>query len=95
VLRDTRTVRGVSSTPRDIARDISIVSDKEAPSSSANYHSDPLRRTRKGRVNPLPQSKRQLKKARQAKARNNQQQANTIIKLANMREENISNLKKK
>jgi len=43
-----RTIRGVSSTPRDIARNISLDLDKPALSSSANYISDPLRRTRKG-----------------------------------------------
>jgi len=34
-----------------------------------DYIPDPLRRTRKGRTNPIPQSKTQLKKARQAKRR--------------------------
>jgi len=67
-----RTIRGVSSTLRDIARNISLDLDKQALSSSANYVSDPLRRTRKGRVNPLPQTKKQLKKARQAEARRNE-----------------------
>jgi len=62
--------RGISSTPRDIARDVSIESDKKIPEvSEDSYIPDLLRRTRKGRVNPLPQSKRQLKKARQAEAR--------------------------
>ena len=64
-----RIIRGVSSTPRDIARNTSLDLYKQALSSSANYVSDPLRRTRKGRVNPLPQSKKQLKKARQAETR--------------------------
>jgi len=45
---------------------------------------DPLRRTRKGRVNPLPQSKRQLKKARQANARHLKQQAITTTQLAKL-----------
>jgi len=63
-------LRQISSTPRDIARDISdqpannllSVSDKKD-------NCDPLRRTRKGRINPLPQTKKQLKQARKAKAR--------------------------
>jgi hypothetical protein len=56
-------IRGISATPRDIAREVS-----PEPQSS-NYLPDPLRRTRKGRVNPIPQTKRQLKKARQAENR--------------------------
>jgi len=74
ILRE-RTIRGVSSTPRGIARNISLDLDKQALSSSAHYVSDTLRRTRKGRVNPLPQSQKQLKKARQAEARRIQLQA--------------------
>jgi hypothetical protein len=34
-----------------------------------DYIPDPLRRTRKGKISPIPISKRQLKKARQAKRR--------------------------
>jgi len=90
-----RTIRGVSSTPRDIARNISLDFDKQALSSSANYISDPLRRTRKGRVNPLPQSKKQLKKTRQAEARRIQVQAKSNTRLANIREKIISNLRQK
>jgi len=68
-LRQSAIVRGISTTPRDIARNVSIEPDKKLPEVSVDsYVKDPLRRTRKGRVNPLPQSKRQLKKARQAKA---------------------------
>jgi hypothetical protein len=52
--------RAISATPRDIARE---VSPEDKPS---DYIPDPLRRTRKGRINPLHQSKRQLKKARKA-----------------------------
>ena len=52
--------REISTIPRDIARGVST--EKQ----SDNYIPDPLRRTRKGRVNPLPQSKRQLKEARKA-----------------------------
>jgi hypothetical protein len=53
--------REVSEIPRDIARE---VSPEDKP---AEYIPDPLRRTRKGRINPLPQTKTQLKKARKAK----------------------------
>jgi len=87
-----RILRGVSSTPRDIARNISLDLDKQALSSSANYVSDPLRRTRKRRVNPLPQSKKQLKKARQTKARQIQLKAKSNTKLPNIREKITSNL---
>jgi len=90
-----RTIRGVSSTPWDIATNISLDLDKQALSSSANCVSDPLRRTRKGRVNPLPQSKKQLTKARQAEARRIQLQAKSNTRLANIREKIISNLRQK
>jgi hypothetical protein len=53
--------RGVSETPRDIAREVSP--EKQLTTDIP----DPLRRTRKGRINPLPQTKNQLKKARKAK----------------------------
>jgi hypothetical protein len=49
--------RAISATPRDIARDIS------PETQSSSYISDPLRRTRKGRIQPIYQSKTQLKKA--------------------------------
>jgi hypothetical protein len=52
--------RAISETPRDIARGVS--QEKQ----SSDYIPDPLRRTRKEKINLLPQSKRQLKKARQA-----------------------------
>ena len=55
--------RGISSTPRDIARDISV--DKQEATVPTDSITEPLRRTRKGRINSRPQSKRQLKKARQ------------------------------
>jgi len=90
-----RTIRVVSSTPRDIPRNISLDLDKQALSSSANYISDPVRRTRKGRVNPLPQSKKQLKKARQAEARQIVLQAKSNIRLTNIREKIICNLRQK
>ena len=70
VLRREIGLRQVSSTPRDIARDINDQPANNLPSVSDNkYSCDPLKRTRRGRINPLPQSKKQLKKARQAKAR--------------------------
>jgi hypothetical protein len=53
--------REISATPRDIAREVS----PELPSS--NYISDPLRRTRSGRINPLPQTKSQRRKANKIK----------------------------
>jgi hypothetical protein len=52
--------RAISAIPRDIARGVS------PERQSSDYISDPLRRTRKGRINPTPQSKRQLKRARKA-----------------------------
>jgi len=88
-----RIIRGASSTPRDIARDTSLDLDEQALPSSANYHSDPLRRTRKGRVNPLPQTKKQFKKPRQAEARRATLQARSNTRLADIREEIISNLR--
>jgi hypothetical protein len=56
--------REVSTTPRDIARGVS------PEDTSISYIPDPLRRTWKGRINPTPKSKQQLKKARQAENRN-------------------------
>jgi len=71
--RQPAIVRGISTTPRDIARNLSMEPATKLPEVSViSYVKDPLRRTRKGRVNPLPQSKKQLKKARQAAARCNQ-----------------------
>ena len=52
--------REISTVPRDIAREVSP-DDKPL-----HKYSSVLRKTRQGRVNPLPQTKRQLKKARQA-----------------------------
>jgi len=65
--------RGISSTPRDIARDISVDLNTQEAIVPANYIIDPLRRTRKGRINPLPQTKKQFEKARQIKTRIKQQ----------------------
>jgi len=51
-------LREISSTPRDIARDIIDQSAKDLPDNSENQHScEPLRQTRQGRINPRPQSK--------------------------------------
>jgi len=92
-INSKETFREVSTIPRDIARDISIDTDRRIPEKSVDkYVSDPLRRTRKGRANPLPKSKRQLKKARQKEARRIEQQANTTIKLINIRQKIIDNL---
>jgi hypothetical protein len=55
--------RAILKMPRDIARGVSP-EDK-----SSDYIPDQLRGTRKGRINPLSKTKRQLKKARQAKKR--------------------------
>jgi hypothetical protein len=53
--------REISSTPRDIAREVSpeVTIPDVIPKQ--------LRQTRAGRINPLPQSKRQLKKDRKLK----------------------------
>jgi hypothetical protein len=53
--------REVSATPRDIAREVS----PELPSS--NYITDPSRRNRSGRINPLPRTKKQRRKANRIK----------------------------
>jgi len=72
-IRQPTVAREISTVPRDIARDISIKSNKRLPRETVDsYVTDPLRRTRKGRINPIPQSKRPLKKARQAEARRKQ-----------------------
>jgi len=84
-LRQPTIVREISTVPRDIARNVSVESDKMSPEESVDsYVTDPLRRTRKGRVNPLHKSKKQLKKPIRAKARHNK-------KLTNICEEIISN----
>jgi len=57
--------RGVSTIPRDIARSVSIENrDQSLATTPISYVRDPLKRTRKGRVEPLPISKNQRKKAR-------------------------------
>jgi len=71
--------REISATPRDVARNISTKPDTKSTEVSANrYVRDPLKRTRKGRVEPLPISKNQRKKARQAEARRTGQQMKLV-----------------
>jgi len=55
--------RPVSETPRDIAR--SVAQEKQP----SDHTLDPFRKTRKGRINQLVQTKTQLRKARQAESR--------------------------
>jgi len=52
--------RAVSETSRDIAREVSPEQQR------SKYIPDPLTLTRRGRINPLLQTKRQLRKARRA-----------------------------
>jgi len=79
VLKQRVDLRQISSIPRDIARDINDQPANNLPSvSDKEYSYDPLGRTRRGRINSIPQTKRQLKKARQAKAKLIQQQANKL-----------------
>jgi len=65
--------QGISSIPRDIAKDISVDSNTQKAIVPADYISDHLRRTRKGRIDPLPKTKKQFGKARQIKTRIKQQ----------------------
>jgi len=54
--RQSAIVREISTTPRDIARDVSIEFDTKLPGVSLHNHvKDPLKRTKKGQVNPRPQ----------------------------------------
>jgi hypothetical protein len=64
--------------PEQIKLEETIIQRRNSPEASRvanteltdpDYIPDPLRRTRKGKKNPIPQSKNQLKKARQAKRR--------------------------
>jgi hypothetical protein len=83
--------RAISETPRDIARGVS----PDEPSS--DYIPEPLRRVRRGRINPLPQSKNQLKKARKAKPQEVAKKAEELRfrgKLGILRTEIIQNLSK-
>jgi len=66
--------REISSTPRDIARDISADSNTRKTIAPEKYITDPLRRTRKGRINSLPQNKKQPGKARQKSILSKKQQ---------------------
>ena len=52
--------RSISSIPQDIQRK----SAKSPELVNSNHRNDPLRHTRKGRVNPFPTMKRQLKAER-------------------------------
>jgi hypothetical protein len=72
--------REISEVPRDIARRVSpqeLISD---------YIPDPLRRTRKGRINPLPRSKRSLKNARKDKRREEASISRNSINTRNLKE---------
>jgi hypothetical protein len=83
--------RAISETPRDIARGVSP--EKQ----SSDYIPDPLRRTRKGRINPLPQSKCQLKRARKALHLIEAKEAKSTIRyqrLKEIRTQVIQNLNK-
>jgi len=61
--RQSVIVRGISTTPRDIARDISVETDRRISKRSIGNHvSESLRRTRQGRVNPLPKTKSNLRR---------------------------------
>jgi hypothetical protein len=86
--------RPISTVPRDIARAVSI------ENTSSHYRTDPLGRTRKGRINPLPQTKKQLKKIRQAERRRNKnlqernQEADRNQRLQKIRATVIRNLSK-
>ena len=66
--------RQISPIPRDIARDISVDSNTREAITPENYVTDPLRRTRKGRINSLPQNKKQLGKAKQKSILSKKQQ---------------------
>jgi len=57
VLESNTIQREISTTPRDIQRR----SPSEEPVPPSQYTADPLRHTRNGRIDPLPQSQRQLK----------------------------------
>jgi hypothetical protein len=65
--------RAISETPRDIARGVS----PNEPSS--DYIPEPLRRVRRGRINPLPQSKKSLKRARRNIRRKQILEENSLI----------------
>jgi hypothetical protein len=75
--------RAISVTPRDIARGVS------PEGKFSDYIPDPLRRTRKGRINPTPQSKRQLRKARKALQRIEREKLSTQEAKLNQRHREI------
>jgi hypothetical protein len=83
--------RAISETPRDIARGVS----PEEPSSE--YIPEPLWRVWKGRINPLPQSKNPLKKARKVKRQEEAKKAEELKfngRLGKLRTQIIKNLSK-
>jgi len=59
--------RGISSTPRDIQRYSKLNKNTELVENQ--YQADPLQRTRKGRVNPLPKTKKKLRAERNQQLR--------------------------
>ena len=59
--------RGISSTPRDIQRYSKLNKNTELVENQ--YQADPLQRTRKGTVNPLPKIKKQLRAERNQQLR--------------------------
>jgi hypothetical protein len=84
-------IRAISRIPRDIARGVS------PGKLTLDYTPEPLRRTRKGRINPLPQSKRSLKKDRKDKRREEAQKSKDLVSaatLAKIRASIIQNLSK-
>jgi hypothetical protein len=72
-----RQERAVSSTPRDIARGVSPGKPVQ------NYNSDPLRRTRKGRIDPLPRNRKRL----------TEQQKEAVIKTAGINQAELQRRK--
>jgi len=61
--------REVSSTLRDIQQESRLLEPENSLDNTSTYIPDRLRRTRKGRVNPRPETKKQLKAARIKKRR--------------------------
>jgi hypothetical protein len=65
-IRQSIAVRSISTTPRDIARTVSPLVESEIEGSPTEGN-DPLRKTRQGRINPLPRKNQQLKRGRKRK----------------------------
>jgi len=78
----------VSNTPRDIARGVS------PQRQSSDYIPTQLGGTRKGRINPTPTSKKQLKKARRVKRLQEAEETKRGQRLEGMRARIIQNLSK-